>query len=440
MIRIGRKIALILLPSLSVVSAVLVNLFPDILWLEWIFKVCLSGAVGIGTNSIAIKMLFRPHEKTVLGRQGLIPKRRNEIAEGIANAVSKQLLDTDSIIQYLEEKNLVQKAAAGLIESVHNWLEMPSSRLKIIGTAGRFIQNQGAEKATKLFTAISEIFKNNLSTSLSSEKIWDFIRDEIKKELEKSDTHFFVTELAKELVQKNSSLLAEFINNMLDDWIFSQGFVTKHVMKLGKGAFRIDSDRIEDELLKKVKSPSFSQDVMNLLSENLSSITALADNKAIKEKFKELLTSQKKKLNHWLKTDGIILAKNKLTTFLESENFWNWLEEYIDLAINKLEKKAEEKIHSEEFKLLARKEVRRYAQKIDVKEMVQQKVNEFELNELEALIVKVSGESLAGIELFGGILGLIAGLILINQWFIVVLLIVTGVVWLIENKIFKRLL
>ncbi len=92
MIRTGRKIAITALPLLTVLSGILLN-FYNYAWIDWIFKVCLSGTVGIGTNYIAIKMLFRPLERTPLGRQGLIPKRRDDITEGIANAVSKQLLD-----------------------------------------------------------------------------------------------------------------------------------------------------------------------------------------------------------------------------------------------------------------------------------------------------------------------------------------------------------
>lgn len=432
MIRTGRRIAIVSLPLLTVLSGILLN-FYNYAWIDWVFKICLSGTVGIGTNYIAIKMLFRPLERTPLGRQGLIPKRRDDIAEGIANAVSNQLLDTDSILVYLEENDLIQKAAEGILNFAHGWIEDPVNRSIVISSVGRYVQNKGAEQAGQLFSRIADIIKNHASENLSSDHVWSHLRKIIEREIEKTETLQLLTMVVTDLVEKNASTIAHVVNEMLNDWIESKGFLVKKAMQLGKGVFRIDRSRIKDELLKKVRSPSFFQDVMDLIGDNISSISSMGDDPAVRERFTEFFDEQKQRFDQWIKTEGVASAREKLISYLESESFWNWLERQLDATVRKLEITAEKKIQSVEFKKTAQKFMLQHAHRIDVKEMVRKKVSEFELLQLEELITEVSGESLAGIELFGGLLGMLAGLILINQWFVVILLVSTGIFWLLEK-------
>ncbi|MCK5842161.1 MAG: hypothetical protein KAH31_08335, partial [Candidatus Sabulitectum sp.] len=236
-----------------------------------------------------------------------------------------------------------------------------------------------------------------------------------------------------EIAERNASTIADVVNEMLEDWINSKAFLVKTAMKLGKGVFRIDSSRIKKELLEKVRSPSFFQDVMDLIGENISSISSMGDDPAVKKRFSEFFEEQKQRIDHWIKTEGVNTARGKLIDYLESESFWGWLERQLDATVRKLEISAERKIQSVEFKKTARDFMLQHAHRIDVKEMVRKKVSEFELLQLEELITDVSGESLAGIELFGGILGMLAGLILIDQWFVPILFAATGIFWLVER-------
>ncbi|MCK5130897.1 MAG: DUF445 family protein [Candidatus Sabulitectum sp.] len=432
MIRTGRKIAITALPLLTVLSGIFLNFYSD-RWIDWIFMICLSGTVGIGTNYIAIKMLFRPHKRTPLGRQGLIPKRRDDIADGIAAAVSDQLLDTDSILGYLEENDLIQKTASGVLGFAHGWIEDPVNRSGIINAIGRYVQNKGVEKAGQLFSRFAELIKNHTSENLSSDKVWSHARTAIEREIEKPETLHLLTMVVTDLVEKNASTIADAVNGMLEDWINSKGFIAKKTMMLGKGVLRIDSSRIKKELLKKAGSPSFFQDVMDLIEENIASISSMGDDPAARKRFSVFFNEQKQRFDGWVKTEGVASAREKLITYLESESFWNWLEKQLDSTVGKLRDLAEKKIQSEEFRKTARNFMLRYAHRIDIREMVRKKVSEFELQQLEELITDVSGESLAGIELFGGILGMLAGLILIDQWFVVILMALAGIFWLAEK-------
>ncbi len=438
MIKAGRKIAIIALPILTLLSGILLNFYTD-QWIDWIFKICLSGTVGIGTNTIAIKMLFRPHKRTALGRQGLIPRRRDDIAEGIASAVSDQLLDTDSILSYMEENDLIEKVASGVLAFANRWIEDPANRSVVINAIGRYVQNRGVEQAGLLFSRAAELIKTHASENLSSDVVWSHIRKAIEQEIEKPETLHLLTMIASDLIKNNSSNIAGIVNDMIEDWINSKNFVTKKAMLLGKGVFRIDSARIEDELLAKAGNPLFFQNLMDLIKENIASISSMGDDPVVRKRFSKFFDEQKYRFDHWLKTEGVDSAKGKLTVYLESKSFWNWLERQLATAIGRMESIAEKKIQSDEFRKTANCFMLQYAHKVDIKDMVRRKVSEFELDQLEALITDVSGESLAGIELFGGILGMLAGLILINQWFVVILVAATGFFWLTERLLtFRR--
>ncbi len=71
--------------------------------------------VGIGamigwiTNYVAIKMLFRPYKEINFGSfkiQGLIPKRKHEIAISIADTVQKELISLKDVTSTLDGEEL----------------------------------------------------------------------------------------------------------------------------------------------------------------------------------------------------------------------------------------------------------------------------------------------------------------------------------------------
>ncbi|MCA1943675.1 MAG: DUF445 family protein [Desulfovibrio sp.] len=66
----------------------------------------LCGAIGWGTNWLAVKMLFRPRQPVrVLGFtiQGVFPKRHQALAERLAHLVETQLFSHKDVQAYLQE-------------------------------------------------------------------------------------------------------------------------------------------------------------------------------------------------------------------------------------------------------------------------------------------------------------------------------------------------
>lgn len=81
-----------------------------------------GAAIGWSTNYLAIRMLFRPYQKVRIGFfsiQGLLPKRRHEVAANIARTVGKELLSVDDITKVLEEVDF----EAAVRQKINNIIE-----------------------------------------------------------------------------------------------------------------------------------------------------------------------------------------------------------------------------------------------------------------------------------------------------------------------------
>ncbi|NLY31647.1 MAG: DUF445 family protein [Firmicutes bacterium] len=74
----------------------------------------LGGAIGWVTNYLAIKFLFRPRNPWRIGTfriQGVIPRRRHELAVAVGEVVSRELLPQDQIAAALSTPDIRRNMA-----------------------------------------------------------------------------------------------------------------------------------------------------------------------------------------------------------------------------------------------------------------------------------------------------------------------------------------
>ncbi len=93
--------------------------------------------IGWLTNYVAIKLLFRPHMPVeVFGYkiQGLIPKRRKEIAGSIARSIERELLSSEDIAATLSDIDWKQEIEKSIEEMVdHRFATNKFKGLPIVG-------------------------------------------------------------------------------------------------------------------------------------------------------------------------------------------------------------------------------------------------------------------------------------------------------------------
>ncbi len=95
-------------------------------WYKLIILALVGGIIGYLTNTIAVKMIFRPLKPVELPFniriQGLIPKRREDIAKSIGEVVDKELVSVESIFgKFIENSGrdiLIEKVKEKLKQAV----------------------------------------------------------------------------------------------------------------------------------------------------------------------------------------------------------------------------------------------------------------------------------------------------------------------------------
>ena len=137
--------------------------------------------VGIGamigwiTNYIAIKMLFRPYKEMnflFFKIQGLIPKRRSEIAVSIADTVQKELISLKDITSSLNADELEEKMGTVIDKILEEKLE--SEITKKFPMLAMFLSDEIISKIKSMIkTSILENKETiiNMFTSYLEEKV-----------------------------------------------------------------------------------------------------------------------------------------------------------------------------------------------------------------------------------------------------------------------------
>lgn len=98
--------------------------------IEYITAPLIGGIIGFLTNSLAIKMLFRPYQEIrILGihipfTPGLIPKEKPRIARAVAQVISNYILDQDTILMALASDKMKEAYERKYDQKLAEWKQM----------------------------------------------------------------------------------------------------------------------------------------------------------------------------------------------------------------------------------------------------------------------------------------------------------------------------
>lgn len=367
-----------------------------------IFMMIIGALIGGVTNVIAVKMLFHPFKtyyifnKRVPFTPGLIPKRRAEIADKIGQVVEEHLL-TESMIQ----SKLNATATRNAIEEV---IQKQIEKLKEDRTSLDYLAN-------KVDIDIAQLANGKIET-IMSEKLELFYYDHrntpitqlIPEDIEKSIDN--KVEAVPELlfdrarVYLKSEKGAADIASMLDTFFNEKGKIVGLLqMFMTKESI---ADRIQHELIRLTNHPK-AKDIANQIIDN--------EYETFKSKqLSEVLNEQQFQSFKASITDlaiGYMDINNMATKSLNTlmPNFIQFLE-------NKVTQKLTNVIIEN-----ASKHMSPIMKKVNLRQMVEQQINTFDLAYIEKLIIDIANKELKLIMflgfLLGGIIGLLQGIIAI---------------------------
>ena len=164
----------------------------------------IGGVIGWITNLLAIKMLFRPFQPVSIPLinfkiQGLIPKRKAEIARSIGQTVETELLSIEEVIDKLVKSNnkdeilILLKNKITVIVANHLPSIIPST---FKGMISKYINDVIDEEGDKIITEAIEKMIEKATTSIElSKMIEDKVNEFEMEELERIVVNIAKTEL-----------------------------------------------------------------------------------------------------------------------------------------------------------------------------------------------------------------------------------------------------
>lgn len=282
----------------------------------------IGGVIGLVTNGIAIKMLFRPWKPIYIGKfrvpftPGLIPKEKPRIAKAIANVIGNNLLDNETIQKTLLSDEIKEK----IMNAIDNKIaELSETEI----TLSEFIDEKG----------FLETFDEKEKTLNSSASVF------VTNKLLKSNVSASIVDFAAEELTKNA-------NPVLG------GIASKAI------ASARDSIISKIDTIIKEKAPDIITELVDQEYEKLK-------NRPVKECIEVIL--------------------EKIPEY--HEYVWKIYTSIIDKQLNKI------------------------LNGFNIKGIVEQKINDFELPELEKLIMSITQKELYALVALGGVLGLLMGML-----------------------------
>ncbi|MBC1704550.1 DUF445 domain-containing protein [Listeria welshimeri] len=357
----------------------------------------IGGFIGAMTNYIAIRMLFRPYKalylfnKRVPFTPGLIPKRRDELAEHIGKVVVSHLLTEDAIRARLLEENLQKEITETVAKMFHEKMQLETTPNELLHQLG--YENAEGRSISWLETVLEKEI-NHFLTIKKTSQMNELIPVMLEKELETKLPH---------VTERITSKLTLFIaseEGKLQIKMMLQKFFEEHGKMGSMARMFINVESFSEKIQQEGAKLINQEDAKNLINQLL---TTEWKNFEAKE-LQELIPTEKQAHLAEQLTSEIIQAFPHDKIFNQPVQVI--LRDYEVMIKSKIIPFAVERMldfvatHSADI-----------VERMDLAKLVETQIATFSLPEIEKLVVEISGRELKMITYLGGILGGVIGVI-----------------------------
>jgi uncharacterized membrane protein YheB (UPF0754 family) len=368
----------------------------DIL-ITFCLMVVIGAAIGGFTNSLAIKMLFRPYKPVYIGKwrvpftPGLIPKRRNEMAVQLGEMVVHHLITPESIQKKLSNSQFKTDAVSWIGQSVEPIIESDENieawlkKLHIPLTTEN-IESGIANWIDQKYHSFKEQYRSKTIESTVPAQWQEKVEAGIPKAAdfiaEKGEAYF------------NSPEGKRKVKIMIDDFLEGRGMLGNMLgMFLGNSSL---SEKIQPEIIKFIKHDGTKEILRNLLKKEWEKLKESKWEEVLKNvKDEEVLPSLKNSVLDMVSVEKLmstdlkdVLApfKKRITGIIVPQIF--------EMSVRAVSQKIEvimEKLH--------------------LQEVVREQVETFSVQRLEELVLGITSKELKMITYLGALLGGIIGFV-----------------------------
>lgn len=308
-----------------------------------------ASVIGYSTNWIAIRMLFRPlNEKRIFGYRvpftpGLIPRRRDEIAENIGQAVGSHLLTPSALKQRLNSPEVRKRLENALEGWVTDFFQSE------LGSIKEIVPDRTRPKLEEGVKALTDKMEDWMTNILTGDSMESFLRQIIRKGfnvLSQKEVGELIEHWSyREISLKLGSVISEFTETGVIEELIEEFWIKKVDEVRKKGG------KLEDYLGEELKQLLIGQ-VKASLPFLMKKGAELLDNPELRKRFKDLaLDSLDETLQREFNEDSVWdqVKRGFLETLILPQDRLNEkVEELIDRGIPRLIELAErEKVRQE---------------------------------------------------------------------------------------------
>lgn len=367
--------------------------------------IVVGALIGGLTNHLAIKMLFRPYKPIYIRHYqlpftpGLIPKRRNELANQIGEAVAKHLLTVDSIKHYLVEDTFklkihhwFQTEARNILnsnQSVADWLKLK---------AGIADVNSKIQQWSKPF--IKYVVKQAV-VDINQKKFYDILPKALCESMDKHlhELALYMTNKGAEYFQslEGRKALSQVLQHIIEEKGLFLGMVgrmlmNEHTLKM-----------LQKEIVNFLEHPQTEQLVVRVLQKEWQQISE----KTVAEMVEQIGVTRieaelEKMVSEHLPLHLLQVPLRELPSQYKERIIDQWLPNIVNV-----------------FGQLIVSNLQHILNQVQVEQIVKHQVQQFPLSKVEELVLSVAKKELKMITFLGAGLG---GLIGFVQALIVLLL------------------
>ncbi len=396
------------------------------------FSPIIGAVIGYFTNWLAIKMLFKPYKEMRIGSlkmpftPGLIPKERYRLSKAVSNTIGEHLLTEDAVLESLCSDRVIDALKCALLKYFEG-LKQSEDTLETLLERYFNLNRDDIEARFESFLRESIISNCKKAEQLAEDRLFHFSENATFADADQKTIGDFLTIYLQDkidiIIEENTENINAFFLGILNNEQFDiiiKPIAVKIINSSLGGFIRmfVSSEKIYESAKKNFIS--YFSDTENI-SKTESVIKNLkTDLFSIKQKDVLLLLSREKSELIYNKFLSAIQELTKGETGdVMFKNFCQW---FLDKALCLKLRIFVARLNDENFNVILDFVSCRYKEMVnnflpgilnvlDLPQMIEERINCFEMDYAQNIIVGVVKKELNAITYLGGTLGFIIGFI-----------------------------
>lgn len=359
--------------------------------------VAVGAVIGGFTNFVAIRMLFRPYNPIYLFNKrlpftpGLIPKRREELAEQLGKMVVEHLLTAESIQQKIITPSFRLETTQWLQEQIG---QLKYSELTVSDSLEKFGLYDASAKTEKAIATLVARKTEQWMAENKHELLADVLPAQLLGVIDEK-----IPQMSDLLLQKGKDFFASQegriqVENIIEGFFEERGRLWSMVQMF------MGNEKLTDKFLPEIQNFLDSESTQELVTELIRKEWNVFKGQQVEYAY-----------NKWGIETIIVSLERELIPMLQ-------LNRYFDMPVSELAHKYEtlinEKIIPKVMDIFFERlflQVEPLLKKLQIQEIIRDQVNSFSLERLENLIVDIAKKELGMITFLGAFLGGLIGLV-----------------------------